>query len=131
MRVMMMVMMTRGCFELNAAVFFAAMLIFGLELESCMADAVLAKLLAHACLYFAVIGIRNNVHRCVFILTVDRPYMNMMNAEHALDLADMGYYFGYIGIGRGFFEEDIYCFFKVFKGIYKNKYRNADRHYRV
>ena len=89
MTVMMMVIVSRMLLVLNVAVDLAALLALVLKLKRRVRNSVLGKLLADLCFYLTVISRNNNVHSRVYLMSIGRTDVNVMNVKHAVNVAYM------------------------------------------
>ena len=126
MMMMMVVMSSIGV--MDGAILFVAMLTRGFELKRCVRDAVFCEFLADS--FFDVVRVSLGYHmeRCVVVVPVHTPHVDVVNVLHAFDVAEVLAKFGNFDAVRRFFEEEVKRFFEVANGIDKDKRRNADRH---
>ena len=112
----------------DGAIFFVAMLTGGFKFEGCVGNAVLGEFFADG--FFDVVGVSLGYHveRCVVVVSVHAPNVDVVNILHALDVAQMlANFVDFDAVGR-FFKEQVDGFLEVANGIDKNEYCNADRH---
>ena len=109
-----------------AAIHIFALLAYRLKLQRAVVNSVLLQLGPNLFLYFTVVRIRYNMHRCKVTVTVSAPDVNVMNILNAVNCAKVSFDFLYAYTIRCFFNEQLRCLFKVFHCIYKDKHCNRN-----
>ena len=126
-----MVMMTTTAAMLDHTGFFCAMLLFPFQFQGNMVDAMLCQFFPNGFFDFRRICIRYHMHGSEVSLTVHTPYMDMVDILHALNMANMVLQLFHVHTARCFLQEKITNLLQIFRCIYENKHRNANRHQRV
>ena len=89
MPVMVMMMPVSALVDLRVTGLFVAVLAGGFKLKSCMGDAVFGELLAHGFFDVMRVSISDHVERCIVVVSVHTPNVDMMHVLHALDVRKM------------------------------------------
>ena len=104
------------------------MLIGGFEFKRCVRDSVLCELLANSFFNLVCVSLGDNVERCIVVISVHTPYVDVVNILYALDVGKMLANFIDFNAVRRFFEEEVDGFLQIFERIDEDKHRDADGH---
>ena len=102
---MMMVMMCRNVLGRNMTILFMAMLIAGFDFNGYMTNSMFFEFFTDGVLYFVMIAVGNNMHRCKVVLTIDAPKVDVMYIQNTVNLLKMFFDFCYFYIMRCFFQK--------------------------
>ena len=124
--VMMVVMSAFGV--MDGAVVLVTMLAWGFKFQRCVGYAVLGEFLADGFLNTVCVTLGNHVKRCVVVVTVHTPHVNVVNVLHTFNMRKMlANFIDFDAVGC-FFKEEVNSFFEVANGIDENKGSNANGH---
>ena len=104
------------------------MLIGRFEFKRCVRDSVLCEFLANGFFNLVCVSLSDNVERCIVVISVHTPYVDVVNIFYALDMCKVLANFIDFDAVRRFFEEEIDGFLQIFERIDENEGRNADGH---
>ena len=128
MMVMMVMMVVRGVIALDMAVFGSALLADGFGFDRCVADAVAEKFFADRRFCRCRFTVDDGVHRQSVVFAVEAPYVDMVNADDALQFAKMSGKRVDVDVYGRFFKEDREAFTEVFDSRNEYEQGDADRH---
>ena len=95
----------------GVASLFVAMLFGGFELKGCVGNTVLCELLANGFFDFVCIAIHYCVERCIVVVSVHAPNVDVVNILYTFDVGKMIANFFNFDAVRRFFEEQVNRFF--------------------
>ena len=107
MPVMVMMVSVAALAMMDGAIVLVAMLARGFELKCCVGDAVLCELLAYRFLDVMCISLGDNVERCIVVMSIHTPNVNVVNVLYTFDMSEMLANFVDFDAVRRFFEEKV------------------------